>query len=102
MLSVVAVLQLSLRDLGSRGSHANEPARAYFDAECVDVLCVLRKKDANAPMTVKECLLALARLGGHQNRKGDGMPGWQILWHGWMQLQAVLAARETLRLNQSG
>lgn len=102
VLSVVSVLLLSLRDLGSRGEHADEPARKYFDAECVDVLCGLRKKDAKSAMTVKECLLALARLGGHQNRKGDGMPGWQTLWHGWMQLQAVLAALHTLQLKQSG
>ena len=32
----------------------------------------------------------LARLGGHQNRKCDGHPGWLVLWRGWMKLQAML------------
>ena len=33
---------------------------------------------------------ALGRLGGHQNRKCDGHPGWLVLWRGWMKLQAML------------
>ena len=41
-------------------------------------------------LTVAEFLLGLARLGGHQNRKGDGMPGWQTLWKGMLHLQAML------------
>jgi hypothetical protein len=40
--------------------------------------------------TVRQFVLALGRLGGHQNRKGDGMPGWQTLWKGWTQLRTVL------------
>ena len=41
-------------------------------------------------LTVREFFLALARLGGHQNRKCDGDPGWLVLWRGWMKLQAML------------
>jgi hypothetical protein len=32
----------------------------------------------------------VARLGGHQNRKGDGFPGWITLWRGWMRLQSMV------------
>ncbi|NLS97105.1 MAG: hypothetical protein GXX96_33630, partial [Planctomycetaceae bacterium] len=41
-------------------------------------------------LTVHEFFFALARLGGHQNRKGDHRPGWLILWRGWVELQQML------------
>jgi hypothetical protein len=28
----------------------------------------------------------VGRLGGHLNRKSDGLPGWQTLWHGMTKL----------------
>ena len=34
--------------------------------------------------------MALGRLGGHQNRKSDGPPGWITLWRGWNQLQQMV------------
>ena len=33
-------------------------------------------------LTVYEFYMALARLGGHTNRKRDGFPGWLTLWRG--------------------
>jgi len=41
-------------------------------------------------MTVHDFFYALARLGGHQNRKRDHRPGWLVLWRGWTKLQAML------------
>jgi len=36
----------------------------------------------------------LGRLGGHQNRKSDGPPGWLTLWRGWNDLHLmVMSAR---------
>jgi len=38
--------------------------------------------------------MALGRLGGHQNRKSDGPPGWLTLWRGWNDLHLmVMGAR---------
>jgi hypothetical protein len=34
--------------------------------------------------------MPVARLGGHQNSKIDGRPGWLTLWRGWMKLQAMV------------
>jgi hypothetical protein len=31
------------------------------------------------------------KLGGHQNRKGDGAPGWLVLWRGWDALHTMRA-----------
>ena len=51
-------------------------------------------------MTVKEFFMALARLGGHMNRKSDGDPGWLVLWRGWMKLQSMLDGAEAERRRQ--
>jgi hypothetical protein len=45
---------------------------------------------------------ATARLGGHQNRKCDGHPGWLVLWRGWMKLQAMLDGYLAARRNICG
>ena len=37
-----------------------------------------------------EFYLAVARLGGHMNRKRDGFPGWLTLWRGWQKLQTMV------------
>lgn len=37
--------------------------------------------------TVRDVVLAIGRLGGHMNRKGDGMPGITTLWRGLRRLQ---------------
>jgi hypothetical protein len=43
---------------------------------------VLRQKSGRPLRTVREVALAIGRLGRHRNRRGDGLPGWQTLWHG--------------------
>ena len=40
--------------------------------------------------------LAVARMGGHQNRKSDGPPGWLTLWRGWHQLVVMVHAVEAV------
>ena len=47
-------------------------------------------------------VLALGRLGGHQNRPSDGMPGWMTLWRGWSQLQIMVAVVAKLKPPRSG
>ena len=34
--------------------------------------------------------LALGNLGGHLNRKRDGLPGWITLWRGWLELRPLV------------
>lgn len=64
---------------------------------------VLRVRLNKPIKTVVETALAIGRLGGHLNRKGDGLPGWITLWRGWQELQTlvegVLIAR---KLTNSG
>ncbi|QDV34154.1 IS4 family transposase [Tautonia plasticadhaerens] len=50
---------------------------------------VLRRELGRPIGTVREVVLAAGRLGGHMNRKRDGMPGWQTLWIGMLRLRTL-------------
>jgi hypothetical protein len=100
LLSVVAVGLLSLRDLSRDARLRDLPATIVVDEEWVDILSGWRYDEVR-PLTVREFFLALARLGGHQNRKGDGPPGWLVLWRGWMDLQRMVAGAHAARAPRS-
>lgn len=102
LLSVVATLLLNLREQSRQPGAATRPACAVVPEAWVGVLSVWRYRERRPGLTVQEFFLALARLGGHQNRTGDGPPGWLVLWRGWAKLQdmvdyAVAAGVEHLR-----
>jgi hypothetical protein len=94
LLSVVAVTLLNLRELSRRPEAKTRLATEVVDAEYVTVLSQWRHKEVQLHMTIHDFFHALARLGGHQNRKRDGHPGWLVLWRGWMKLQYILVGYE--------
>ena len=49
-------------------------------------LALWRYKQPRPEMTVYEFCMAIGKLGGHLNRKRDGLPGWITRWRGWMKL----------------
>ena len=66
-------------------------------------LSVLRQR-LNRPLkTVREVALAIGRLGGHLNRKADGMPGWLTLLRGMTKLNDLVeGARIAFKLKRFG
>jgi hypothetical protein len=44
------------------------------------------------PPSLRQAVLWIGRLGGHMNRKGDGMPGVRTLWRGWCDLMLMIRA----------
>ena len=103
LLAVMAAFLLALRDAGRDSAAARRPATDWVPAAWVAVLRQWRYGTAERPTwTVAEFLLALGRLGGHQNRPSDGMPGWMTLWRGWTQLQLMVAVAAIQRLPRSG
>jgi hypothetical protein len=96
LLSVVAVSLLNLRDLSRDKQFQDSPATDVMSQEEVDVLSGWRYRKRRM-LSVKEVFLALARLGGHQNRKKDHSPGWLVLWRGWQALQLMLAGARASR-----
>jgi len=88
LLSVVAVGLLQLRDASRDEAQQGQPATAVVHKEYVEVLSGWRYRERR-PLTVREFFLALARLGGHQNRNKDQPPGWLVLWRGWTKLHLL-------------
>ena len=102
LLSVVAVSLLQLRDAGRTVEAEVRPATTLFSEESVAVLAAWRYGAPRTDLTIAEFCWALGRLGGHQNRRGDGPPGLLLLWRGWMELQAMIRGAAALRLLRCG
>ncbi|OGX87529.1 hypothetical protein BEN48_11085 [Hymenobacter glacialis] len=88
LLSVVALALVDLREKSRLEPDAPAETAGLTDQE----LRVLRRQSRRPLNTVRAVFLALAALGGHLGRTGDGPPGWQTLWLG----------RRTLRLLVEG
>lgn len=88
--SIVALTLLNLRDASRRPDAEKTPATEVVAQEYVNVLSAWRHGEARPDWTAHEFFLALARLGGHQNRRKDKRPGWIVLWRGWTALQLLL------------
>jgi hypothetical protein len=96
LLSVVAVTLLNLREASRRPDAQTRPATDLVDARYVAVLSAWRYKKVRPDLSIHDFFYALARLGGHQNRKRDHRPGWLVLWRGWMALQHMLDGAEAI------
>src|SRR5262245_24983952 len=102
VLSVVALHLLRLRDASRQADAATRPATDLFPVLFVTVLSLWRYRTPRGDLSVQEFCLALARLGGHQNRKHDHPPGWLVLWRGWTKLQAMTEAATFLAGEKCG
>ena len=78
VLSVVTLLLLNLRDASRDPTAKVRPARDCVPVDYVVVLSGWRFGVPRTDLTVHEFYYALARLGGHQNRKRDHPPGWIV------------------------
>jgi hypothetical protein len=90
VISAVATTLLRLRDAARAPDADQRPATDVVDNEYVDVLASHYGKRVGPRPTIKVFYMHVARLGGHQNRKRDGFPGWITLWRGWMKLQSMV------------
>jgi hypothetical protein len=75
---------LHLRTLSRRSP--DQPAQTCLTARQLRVLALANDKLPNKP-TVRDALLAIARLGGHLKRNGP--PGWQTLGRGFLELLSL-------------
>jgi hypothetical protein len=103
LTSIIAITLLNLRDDSRNEETKDRPATEYIDSEYVAILSAWRHGQPKMDWTVSQFVLALARLSGHQNRKGDKPPGWQKLWKGWRELHAMLTgARIAKKMKKCG
>ncbi len=97
LISIVTLTLLEMRDASRRADAKTRPARDIISEDYVEVLSAWRHGRIHKGWTIHDFYYALARLGGHQNRKGDHPPGWQTIWRGWNDLQAMVAGAEAMR-----
>ncbi len=102
LLSVTAVMLLNLRQAARRPDAKERKATEVVAPIYEEVLRGWRYKTPREEMSVYEFYLAVARLGGHMNRKADGFPGWLTLWRGWQKLEHMVAGVEIDRRRCKG
>jgi hypothetical protein len=103
LLSVTAVMLLNLRQAARRPDAKERQATEVVAPIYEEVLRAHRYKNKpRGEMTVYEFYLAVARLGGHMNRKADGFPGWLTLWRGWQKLESMVAGAKIERQRRKG
>jgi hypothetical protein len=88
-ISIMSVVALRLVNLREKLRIApEEPAeKSGLSIEEIKVLGTYLKREIK---TVKCVALAIGRLGGHQNRKSDGMPGLLALWWGMSRFLTIM------------
>jgi hypothetical protein len=97
VMSLVALRLLDLRELGRAFPDAAVACTGLDDSE-LEMLSLAVERELT---TVAQVLLAVGRLGGHMNRRRDGMPGWITLWRGMKVLRLLVrgAKLERARIN---
>jgi hypothetical protein len=101
LISAVATTLLRLRDAARAPDAETRPATQVVDPVYVETLTAHYGKRLGPRPMVKAFYMHVARLGGHQNRKADGFPGWLTLWRGWMKLQAMVDGYKAARLKNT-
>jgi hypothetical protein len=97
LYAAVAARIVQLRDWARQ--EPEMPARRLLsEEEC----CVLRarcdpKKKVSGELTLAQAVLWIGRLGGHLNRKSDGMPGVRTLWKGLRDLALLVEGYRAAR-----
>jgi hypothetical protein len=92
-IAVMSIVALRLLDLRELGRAAPEAAAAVTGLSPIE-LEILELAVDRRLTTVACVVLALGRLGGHMNRRRDGMPGWITLWRGMKTLRQLVKGAE--------
>ena len=92
MYAAVAARIVQMRDAARIEPEA--PALGFLTADECEVLQLKYSQKHvdpfRVPLTIGQAVMWIGRLGGHQNRKGDGMPGARTLWRGLHDLKILV------------
>ena len=85
----VAARIVALRDRAQQEPDA--PATVLLSAdECAVLVAKFGRGRAVSRLTLGQAVLWIGRLGGHLNRRRDGMPGVRTLWRGLRDLMLLV------------
>jgi hypothetical protein len=88
-IALMSVVTLRLLDLRERAWVNPEAPAEQSRLDTVERE-LLSRRLGRVLETVRDVILALGRLGGHMNRKADGLPGWLTLHRGRKVLQNMV------------
>lgn len=88
-IALQSVVALALVDLRESVQQAPDTPAEHAGLPH-DALTVLRHHYGLPLLTLGEIWHAVAQLGGHLKRVGDGPPGWQTIWRGLLTLRALV------------
>ena len=97
VISIITLTLLNMRDASRQSDAKKRKATEIICKDYVAVLSAWRHKSCKLDWTIHDFFFALARLGGHQNRKSDHPPGWQTIWRGWNDLQPMVCGAEVAK-----
>jgi hypothetical protein len=97
LLSIITLTLLAMRDASRRPDAKVRKATEIISEDYVAVLSAWRHGKVRMDWSIHDFYYALARLGGHQNRKNDHPPGWQTIWEGWKELQAMVCGVDVMK-----
>lgn len=97
LLSIVTLTLLAMRDACRRPDAKTRKATEIISEDYVAVLSAWRHGTVRIDWSIHDFYYAMARLGGHQNRKNDHPPGWQTIWEGWKELQAMVCGVDVVK-----
>jgi len=98
IVSPIAVRLLQLRNLCRE--EPEQPALGWVELEEAQLMAS-QEGVALEGLTIKQFVYRVAQLGGFLRRAGDGPPGWQTLWEGWLRLRWMVAGMRFASLARS-
>jgi hypothetical protein len=90
LLGFLAPVAVRLLQLRAQARQAPEAAATLVLPKAVVQVLAHKANVAVDTLTTQRAWKTMARLGGYQDRKGDGPPGWKTLWKGWLYIQTLL------------
>jgi hypothetical protein len=97
LLSIVTLTLLAMRDASRSPDAKTRKATEIISEDYVAVLSAWRHGKVRRDWSIHDFYYAMARLGGHQNRQNDHPPGWQTIWEGWKELQAMACGADVAK-----
>lgn len=101
VLSILATTLLTMRDAARQPDADVRPATEIVAKEYITVLSAFYGARLGGQPSILKFYMHVARLGGHQNQKRQGLPGWITLWRGWMKLQSMVEGFRIARKTQN-
>jgi hypothetical protein len=74
----------------------SEPEEVAEDVVPTKYVRMLRLALHQEIKTVRQFFHGVAGLGGFPDRKADGEPGWQTIWHGWEKLSLMIRGADAI------